>query len=69
MGDSGGNSEDQSADRKVDNQDCGENWFSIGDLCYILMKSLSTFCWCPETSNKAKLKSNGLGVRCGGTYQ
>jgi hypothetical protein len=44
MGDSGGNSEDQSADRKVDNQDCGENWFSIGDLCYILMKSLSTFC-------------------------
>jgi hypothetical protein len=32
----------------------------LGHSCYILAKNLSTFCQCPETSNEAEFKSNGL---------
>jgi hypothetical protein len=66
MSDSGGISEDQSADGNADSKVCAHrredsagNW-TKGHSYYILTKILSTFCLCPETLNEAELESNGL---------
>jgi hypothetical protein len=40
------------------NKVCIENW-TRGHSCYVLAKTLSTFCAYPETLSEAELKSNG----------
>jgi hypothetical protein len=68
--DSGGNSEDQNSNRHVDTEDCAhevsnKNEDSIGNWakshsCYMLTKSLSILCPCPETLWEAEFKGNEL---------
>jgi hypothetical protein len=69
VGDSGGNSEDQNADRKVHGEDCVHlvsdgnedtigNWTEAVSALF-LVKTLATICPCPEAWREAEIKGDG----------